>query len=125
MRFNLRAPSAAFLATLINPQAGIAPKHLLEGKDINTAPFNQQPGGHGPFKFVEWRKGERLVVEAFDGYHQGRPPLDRVVFRIIPEMAVRVSQLQSRQIDFVRSPARTRSPTSRSTRGCRHSSATT
>ena len=105
VRFNLRAPSAAFLAALINPQAGIAPKHLLEGKDINTAPFNQQPVGTGPFKFVEWRKGERLVVEAFDGYHQGRPPLDRVVFQIIPEMAVRVSQLQSRQIDFVRSPS--------------------
>jgi len=105
VRFNLRNPSAAFLATLINPQAGIAPKHLLDGKDVNTAAFNQQPVGTGPFKFVEWRKGERLVVEAFDGYHQGRPPLDRVVLQIIPEMAVRLSQLQSRQIDFVRSPS--------------------
>src|SRR5215510_8350618 len=50
-------------------KAPIAPKPLLEGKDLNTAPFNQQPVGTGPFKFVEWRKGERLVVEAFDSYH--------------------------------------------------------
>jgi peptide/nickel transport system substrate-binding protein len=105
VRFNLKVPNAAFLGTLINPQAGIAPRHLLDGKDVNTAPLNQQPVGTGPFKFVEWRKGDRLVVEAFDGYHGGRPPLDRVILRIIPEMAVRVSQLQSRQIDFLRSPS--------------------
>jgi peptide/nickel transport system substrate-binding protein len=105
VRFNLRFPNAAFLTTLVNPQAGIAPRHLLDGKDINTAPLNQRPVGTGPFKFVEWQRSDRLVVEAFDQYHQGRPYLDRVIFRIIPEMAVRVSQLQSRQIDFVRSPA--------------------
>ena len=47
----------------------------------------------------------RIVVEAWDQYHQGRPPLDRVIFRVIPEMAVETAQLQSRQVDFVRSPA--------------------
>lgn len=105
VRFNLRYPYGPFLSIFISPQAGIAPKHLLDGKDVNTAVLNQQPVGTGPFRFVEWRRGDQVVLQANEKYFLGRPHLDRVIMRIIPEMAVRISQLQSRQIDFVRSPS--------------------
>ena len=66
IRFRLRYPSGAFLAVLVNPRAGIVPEHLLKGADLNTAEFNRKPIGTGPFKFVEWRRGERIVMEAND-----------------------------------------------------------
>jgi peptide/nickel transport system substrate-binding protein len=88
VRFRLRYPSGSFLAVLVNPRAGIVPEHLLKGVDLNTAEFNRKPVGTGPFKFVEWRRGERLVLEANDQYHGGRPALDRLIYRVIPDAVV-------------------------------------
>ena len=67
---------------------GIIPKHILEGEDINTAPFNRSPVGTGPFRFKEWVSDEKVVVEAYDDYFEGRPLLDRIVYRVIPETAL-------------------------------------
>src|SRR6266851_3742530 len=80
VRFRLRYPSGSLLAVLTNPRAGIVPEHLLKGADLN-----RKPVGTGPFKFVEWRRAERIVLEANDRYHAGRPALNRVIFRIIPD----------------------------------------
>ena len=58
---SLRARSSPCWSTLA---PGIIPEHLLKGADLNTAEFNRKPVGTGPFSFVEWRRGERLVMEA-------------------------------------------------------------
>ena len=42
---------------------GMIPKHLLEGKDINTDAFNRQPVGTGPYKFKEWIAGQKIVLD--------------------------------------------------------------
>jgi peptide/nickel transport system substrate-binding protein len=57
--------------------------------------------GTGPFKLVEWRKGDSIIMERFDGYYGGAPGIapvgkacvDRVIFRVIPENASRVAAL--------------------------------
>ena len=69
IRFRLRYPYGAFLAVLVNPRAGIVPEHVLKGQDLNTTEFNRKPIGTGPFKFVEWKRGERIVLEANPDYH--------------------------------------------------------
>src|SRR2546425_6536914 len=84
VRFRLRYPYGAFLAVLVNPRAGIIPEHLLKGVDLNTAEFNRKPVGTGPFKFVEWRRGERLVMGANEQYHGGGAPPRPPVFPVIP-----------------------------------------
>jgi len=66
---------------------GILPRHLLEGKDINKAELNRAPVGSGPFRFEEWRTAEKISVGRNDDYFEGRPFLDGVTFRIIPDMA--------------------------------------
>jgi peptide/nickel transport system substrate-binding protein len=104
VRFRLRYPSGSFLAVLVNPRAGIVPEHLLKGTDLNTAEFNRRPVGTGPFKLVEWRRGERLVMEANDQYHGGRPALDRLIFRIIPDSVVLLQELRAGGVDFIENP---------------------
>jgi peptide/nickel transport system substrate-binding protein len=104
VRFRLRYPSGAFLAVLVNPRAGIVPEHLLKTADLNTADFNRKPVGTGPFKLLEWRRGERLVMEANDQYHGGRPALDRLIFRIIPDAVVLLQELRAGGVDFIENP---------------------
>ncbi len=76
-----------------------APKHLLENiaaSDMRNAPFNRQPVGSGPFRFVEWKANERLVLERnpdFPAGLGGPPPLQRVALRIIPDPTTMLTEL--------------------------------
>jgi peptide/nickel transport system substrate-binding protein len=78
---------------------GIIPKHLLEKGDINTAQFNRKPIGTGPFKFVEWVSDEKIVVEANPHYFHGKPYLDRIIYRIIPDSSLSEMELLTKGID--------------------------
>ncbi len=104
IRFRLRYPYGAFLAVLVNPRAGIVPEHVLRGQDLNTAEFNRKPIGTGPFRFVEWKRGERLVLEANPDYHAGRPALDRLIYRVIPDAVVLLQELRAGGVDFIERP---------------------
>jgi len=104
VRFHLRYPYGAFLAVLVNPRAGIIPEHLLKGQDLNTAEFNRKPVGTGPFRFVEWKRGERIVLEANPDYHAGRPALDRLIYRVIPDAVVLLQELRAGGVDFIERP---------------------
>jgi peptide/nickel transport system substrate-binding protein len=119
VRFRLRYPSGSFLAVLVNPRAGIVPEHLLKGVDLNTAEFNRKPVGTGPFKFVEWRRGERIVMEANDRYHAGRPALNRLIFRIIPDAVVLLQELRAGGVDFIENPPLTEMARLKQTAGLR------
>jgi len=79
---------------------GIIPKHLLEKEDINTTAFNRKPIGTGPFRFVEWVTDEKIVVEANPRYFEGRPRLDRIIYRIIPETSLSEMEVLTKGIDY-------------------------
>ena len=79
---------------------GIIPEHLLSGCDINTAEFNRHPVGTGPFRFKEWVSDEKIVVEANEDYFEGRPFLDRIIYRIIPETSLSEIELLTGGIDY-------------------------
>ena len=76
----------------------VPPKYVAQ---VGDAGFAIKPVGTGPFKFVEWVKDERLVLEANKDYHRGAPAIDRLVFRPIPELTTRVAALLSGQADLV------------------------
>lgn len=75
------------------------PRHLLEAippAELRNAPFNRKPIGNGPFRFVEWLASERLVLVRNPDYPAalGGPAVaERVVIRIIPEAATRLTEL--------------------------------
>ena len=79
---------------------GIIPKHLLEKEDINTTKFNRRPVGTGPFRFIEWVSDEKIVVEANPKYFEGRPNLDRIIYRIIPEPSLSEMELLTQGVDY-------------------------
>lgn len=79
---------------------GIVPKHCFDGKDINTADFNQNPVGEGPFKFVKWDKGNNITLTKFKDYYGKTGNIDNFVFKFIPDYNVRAMQLQTGEIDL-------------------------
>jgi peptide/nickel transport system substrate-binding protein len=72
-------------------------KHIKEKGEEH---FMKQPIGTGPFKFVEWVKNDRLVLEANEEYWGGSPLVKTVVFRPIPEDATRMAELQTGGVDI-------------------------
>jgi peptide/nickel transport system substrate-binding protein len=90
------------LATaLISWGVAIHPKHLLEGQDITRSPLGRAPIGTGPYRFVEWRAGERVVLEANTDYFEGSPHIRRVLYRIIPDPSTMFLELQSGGLDYM------------------------
>lgn len=80
---------------------GIIPKHLLDGKDINTDSFNRKPIGTGPYKFTEWITGQKIVLSANDSYFEGRPNIDQYIYRIIPDSSTMFQELLSGGVDMM------------------------
>lgn len=79
----------------------ILPKHLLEGTDITKSPLSRAPVGSGPYVFKEWKAGEKVVLEANPDYFEGRPYINRVVYRIIPDQSTQFLELKSGGLDFM------------------------
>lgn len=80
----------------------ILPKHKLENAgDINKATFNRAPIGTGPFKFKEWQVAEAIIFEANPNYYRGKPALDSIVYKIIPEPNILLTQLKTGELDVV------------------------
>ncbi|MBN2305519.1 MAG: hypothetical protein JXQ72_13630, partial [Anaerolineae bacterium] len=94
----LTTPNASFFTDISVP---IVPKHILEGQDLREGPFNRAPIGTGPFKVVEWNTAESIVLEANEDYFRGRPCIDRLIFRIIPDEQTQVAALQTGEVDFL------------------------
>lgn len=95
---HLTSPNASFFTDISVP---IVPKHVLEGQDLREGPFNRAPVGTGPFKVVEWNTAESIVLEANEDYFRGRPCIDRLIFRIIPDEQSQVAALQTGELDFL------------------------
>jgi peptide/nickel transport system substrate-binding protein len=93
--FRLSYAYGGFADILADRQAKIVPP---EGFDTLAT----HPIGTGPFVFRSYTPGDRLILARNpDYYESGKPKLDGVELRIIPEMAVRVAALQAGDIDIV------------------------
>ena len=102
VRLTLREPNAAILSYFFAPDGNynILPEHLLRGRsDLNHAPFNAMPIGSGPFRVVEWRHGDRLRLERFDGYFGGTPPLRAITVEALASAQTLLLQMQTHEID--------------------------
>ncbi len=77
----------------------ILPAHLLEGHDITKSQLARKPVGTGPFRFKEWVAGQKIELEANKDYFEGRPYLNRYIFRFIPDTSTMYMELKAGGID--------------------------
>lgn len=92
-------PNALFLIQVGAGWPMFPPDYYAE---VGLAEFARAPIGTGPFEFVEWAQGDRIVLEKFDGYwREGYPKLDRVVFRPILESSTRAAAVRTGDVDIV------------------------
>jgi len=90
------------LATaLVSWAMSIHPKHLLEGQAITKSPLSRNPVGTGPYLFKKWVAGEKIILESNPNYFEGRPFINRVIYRIIPDPSTMFLELRSGGLDFM------------------------
>lgn len=101
VRITLKQPEAPFLANLgMNFAAIVSPAAARRYGET----FSSHPVGTGPFIFERWRKDDRIELRANPSYWEGRPYLDRLIFRSIPDNSVRYLELRGGAIHIMEFP---------------------
>ena len=75
------------------------PRHLLTGQDITKSPLARRPVGTGPYKFQEWRAGEKIALTYNPDYFQGRTYLNGYLYVVKPDLATMFLELKGGNID--------------------------
>ncbi|HSD95292.1 MAG TPA: ABC transporter substrate-binding protein, partial [Syntrophales bacterium] len=88
-----------FAPALMSWGSSVMPKHLMEGRDVTRSPLARHPIGTGPYRFKEWKTGQKIALVYNPDYFEGRPFIDGRVMRIIPDMATMFLELRARGID--------------------------
>lgn len=94
--FKLANPAPYLLMALSSYESPILPKHVYGSGDIQSHENANKPVGSGPFKFVEWRRGQFMRFDRNPEYWKaGQPYLDRIVARFIADSATRTAVIEN------------------------------
>ncbi len=105
VRLRLAQPWAPMLG-LIPAQEIVNARHVAR---VGQDGMQTRTDGCGPFRLVDWRRGEAVILERFAEYYGGSPELppvgqaqvDRAIFRVLPENASRVAALLAGEVDII------------------------
>ena len=101
----MSTPHPAILLIMSPALMPIMPRHVYgNGEDFKTHPAQMKPVGSGPFTMTEYVPGEHYILERFDKFFiPGRPYLDKIVVRIIPDVNNLVLSVERGDVDFIQS----------------------
>ena len=99
VRFVNSVPDATLEGRLTR-NTGVIFSHRAFAEATTWLDWARQPVGTGPYRIVEYKPDAELVLEAFDDYWGGRPPIKRLRFVEVPEVAPRVNGLRAGDFDF-------------------------
>jgi len=98
----LLQPDTLFLASAVSRQR-ILPKHLIDGTtiaDIQKSDFARVPTYTGAFQVTEWLPGESITLVANPNYWEGKPGIDTIISRFIPDAATSIAELSTGGLDI-------------------------
>jgi peptide/nickel transport system substrate-binding protein len=100
VRFRLKEPWPDFLSYYagVSGAAWIVPRKYVT--QVGAEGFKRSPIGAGPYRFVSFKPGVELVLEAFEGYWRHPPYIKRLVMKVIPEEDTRLVALKQGEIDI-------------------------
>jgi len=100
--FRFKQPYGSLLQRLDVVEASIIPKHIYDGKEVDKDPANLKPIGTGPFRFVEYGKGDHVTLERNPNYFRpDRPYFDKAIYRIIPNATTATQALEQGEVDYL------------------------
>jgi peptide/nickel transport system substrate-binding protein len=95
VKIKLKNVNSMFLFNLARGDSIIVNKQAVDR--LKSAPI-----GTGPFKFVEWVRGDHITLAKFDDYHKnGIPYLDKVTFKFIGDPSGQIASLKAGDIDAI------------------------
>jgi len=95
VKIKLKSVNSMFLFNLARPDSIIVNQQAVD--KIKSAPV-----GTGPFKFVEWIRGDHVTLTKFDDYYKkGAPYLDKVTFKFIGDPSAQIASLKAGDIDVI------------------------
>jgi peptide/nickel transport system substrate-binding protein len=100
VRFRLKQPWPDFMTFYVGATGAgwIVPKKYVES--VGEDGYKKAPVGAGPYKFVSFKPGQELTLEAFDQYWRKAPSVRRLVFRVIPDESTRLAALKRGEVDI-------------------------
>jgi peptide/nickel transport system substrate-binding protein len=103
---HLKRPFSPFVNTFFamsDQPFPVAPEHILSKyANMNQIPFDSAPTvSDGPFKFVQWLHGDRIELARNDSFFLGRPKLDKIDIRVVPDENTSVNLLRTHSIDYM------------------------
>jgi peptide/nickel transport system substrate-binding protein len=101
LQFQLKTPYAPFLSTLASTENSIVSQAAVAHFGLD---FGNNPVGTGPFKFVQWDRNDQIVLTANDTHWAGKPAIDKLIFRSIPDNADRFAELQQGNLHAMEFP---------------------
>ncbi|HZY96419.1 MAG TPA: peptide ABC transporter substrate-binding protein [Candidatus Cybelea sp.] len=107
---HLKRPFSPFVNTFFaesDQPYDVVPAHALaQYPDINHISFDAAPSvSDGPFKFVRWQRGDRIVLDANPAFFEGAPALRRIEVEFVPNEDSAVNLLATHSIDYIHEPS--------------------
>ena len=99
VRLVMTEPDPIITSHMVNPELSILPPKYYSENSPEKVAF--APVGAGGYQFVSYKPGEGLILKAFDKYRLGKPPVDEVIVKAVPEVATRISELKAGTADLM------------------------
>jgi peptide/nickel transport system substrate-binding protein len=87
------------LDVMTNMTYGIVSKRAVEEAEAKKIDFARNPVGTGAYKMVEWKSGDSLILERHDDYYGGPAPIQRLVYKLVPDASSGAIALEDGTLD--------------------------